>query len=329
MALSDGFFFNIPTNPISALQTAINAGPHGFDDNPIGVTGNLLSAFGLPLPGIPLSGTALSLFSMVPLPSNFRSVTPSTYMVSYPMPVAPMDPSTIDTIYAMPGGQTETEAYSSPLQQFIAQVNNRDFAKQSKFLVTMPTQIGNNTLEMGDMDGPTIQLFCEAADVPGIRHETKPYHFYGPDFHRPSAVSYGGEATRMVFLVDQNMGVRQYFESWMRLINNPVSFTFYYPENYMSSGIIIRQLKHRGEDLGAGTDVSSYSVRLIDVFPSAIETMPVHYGSREIHRLIVTFTFSRWTSSFKNEDPPINIGSEINPNTDSPDSTGQTLPAGY
>jgi hypothetical protein len=191
---------------------------------------------------------------------------------------------------------------------FIASVKTRDFAKASKFKVTMPTTVGTGSTKISiapdGMDVKTISLYCEQAALPGIEFDVKPYHIYGPHFQRPQGVSYDGEGLRLQFLVDQDMKVKELFDNWMVAVNDPASWQFNYPVEYMSSGIVIQQLKHRGVDLKDGADVGTYAVRLIDAFPRTIEPMQLNYANTEFHRLGVVLAYSRWIPVYGKDQPP-------------------------
>lgn len=200
------------------------------------------------------------------------------------------------------------------LQQFIAEVKKRDWAFQSKYQITLPPTVGTTkitTLDYGSMSVPSLQLYCEGAELPGVQYATKPFHFYGPDFQRPTDVSYGGESLQLSFMVDQEFNIRRYFDSWIKIINDRVSYVFSYPTDYMSSSIIIKQLKHRGPELIEGTDVGVYSVRLINAFPKIMAPMTLNFGSREFHRLAITMAFSRWIPAYGDDTPPANLNEPI------------------
>jgi len=194
---------------------------------------------------------------------------------------------------------------NSPLQDFIAQVGQRDLARQSRYKINIGLPAGLNLTSGSDIER-TINLFCDEAQLPGIEFATKSFHVYGPGFERPQAVSYNGEV-RLSFIVDQDFLIRQVFEKWMHSIIKPMSYTFEYPDVFMTSGIVITQLKYTGEDLTDGNDVGVYSVRLLEAFPKSIAAMSLGYGSNAIHRLNVTFAFRNWIPFYGDGDPPFDF----------------------
>lgn len=262
-----------------------------------------------PLPGIPLSDTALHILSLIPLPSNFTSATPSTYSIRYPMPaIPPAKPSIPAEQRGIPEG-----ANSSGLQKFIASVRNLDFAIQSKYKVQIAfPQMVFSTYPAKDLGGNSIEsllaLYCDQASFPGMNIETQTFRVYGPSFERPSNMNVGD--ARFSFLMDQDLMLRKVFEAWMNLIIDNASYNLNYPVDYLSSGIVIKHLKHRSTKLKGKDEVSPFSVRLIDAFPKTIDVMPLDFGSKEIHRLAVTFSFRKWTTSYTEEEPPFYYDSE-------------------
>src|SRR6516225_2486418 len=189
----------------------------------------------------------LSLIPNLGIPSPvFPGQLLNTSGLNYPIPTVP-------GLNTDPVLNPNTQG-NSALQQFINQATSRDFAFQSKYSVTFPTTVGivtQNPVDTSIMDAQTISLFCENAEMPGIQFVTEGFHDYGPDFQRPQQVIYQGEAG-FQFLLDHDMGIRAYFESWMHAINNPGTYNWAYPDEYMSSGIVIRQLKRQGQDLQGG-----------------------------------------------------------------------------
>lgn len=261
-----------------------------------------------PFPAIPLDSSVLHLISLIPLPSNFTSATPSTYNIRYPMPQIPTEnPSLPAEPMEEPEGAGE-----SGLMKFIAGVRDMDFAIQSKYKVQIafPPKVFS-TYPAKEVSGveSLLALYCDQASFPGMQLETQSFRIYGPSFDRPTNMSFGGEA-RFSFMMDQDLTLRKTFEAWMNVIFDGETSNLNYPSEYLSSGIIIRHLRHRSESLQGGEDVSPFSVRLIDAFPKSLDLMPLDFGSKEIHRLVVTFSYRRWTTSYSEDDPPFYFNEE-------------------
>lgn len=192
------------------------------------------------------------------------------------------------------------------LQDFIAKVTTVDWARQARYSVKINFPQGLN-ITNGTDDDQTISMLCDEAQIPGIFFETKKYHIYGPEYERPAVISYTGDGIRLQFMVTQDFLVRAAFEKWMHAIVDPSDYLFSYPQDYMVSSVVIQQLKHSGPELEGGTDVGSYSVRLIDAFPKVVEPMTLSYGSTQFHRLVVLFAFTRWVPQYGDGDPPMQL----------------------
>lgn len=262
------------------------------------------------LPGINVPPQALALLARIPLPSNFTSRVPSTYSIVYPMPNIPAEQPSLPAfpMFSPPA------ANNSPLSKFLTAVRTTDFAFKSKYKVMLPSSVGitsTTQLSTGKMTAETISLFCENAEMPGLMFGTTPFRVYGPTFERPTQISYGGENMTLTFLVDQEFDVKKYFDSWMRIIADPAKYQFNYPDKYLSSGIIVTQIKHRDPGLvDSEKDIGVYSVRLIDAYPKLIIPMQLHGGDRDMHRLAVTFTYRLWVPAYGDTLPEFNYGRE-------------------
>jgi len=301
-------------NPTSSFTNSLSL------NNPtlLGEAWSQLSPY-IPLPNFSIDPRALAIAARIPLPSNFISRVPSTYGIVYPMPNVPPERSTYSVNYPMPNVPVERPSIApfpmlsppddgnSPLSRFIKLVKSKDFAFRSKYKVVLPRTVGISSpsnLDSGSMTAEDVAMLCESAEIPGLVYNTTPFHVYGPTFERPTMVSYGGENMTMMFMVDQEFNVRRYFESWIRLISNPASYQFNYPDKYLSSGITITQLKHRDEALlDSKREIGVYTVRLIDAFPKAIVPMQIDGAGRDMHRLAVVFTYRQWVPVYDDGEP--------------------------
>ncbi len=275
-----------------------------------GLPGNIPLPFPIPPIIIPNVGN-------IPLPSNFVSITPSTANIPYPMPELPITPSTAGFGYPMPNIFEEPPsipaepmmeppgASSAPLQKLIASFTNEDFTFQSKYRVdfSIPGAVFDQAPAsgLGNEDLQNMSLHCDDAVLPGVMLDLRPYRIYGPSYSRPAHVSYGDTVTLSIML-KQDYRPRRIFEAWLNIINDPISYNFKYPATYLSSGIVINQVKHRGADVGVD-DIDTVSIRLIDAFPVAIEAAPLSYGSHEIQRIRVTFSYRKWISAYEAAEP--------------------------
>ena len=90
---------------------------------------------------------------------------------------------------------------------------------------------------------------------------------------------------QMVFLVSGNMKEKLFFDQWMELINPSSTFNFKYRADYVTD-VVINQYDMQNN--------VTYKAVLVDSFPLAINQMGVNWNNNDYHRLIVTFTYTRF-----------------------------------
>lgn len=247
--------------------------------------------------------------SSFPFPGQFASQDPSTYNVSFPMPfLGTEQPSIPAEPMQEPDGASD-----SLMQQFVASIRDTDFAMVSKYRVDfhIPEAVFSQYPAAG-LDHEELKLLslhCDSTSLPGFMFDMQPYRIYGPSYQRPVHVSYG-DVISFSIMLKQDIRPRRIFEGWMNIIQDPISYCFKYPETYMSSGIVINHVKHRGTDITSNTDYTTYSIRLIDAFPIAIHASPLDFGSRDIQKITVDICYRKWTSSFDNQEPPLTFNDE-------------------
>jgi hypothetical protein len=81
---------------------------------------------------------------------------------------------------------------------------------------------------------------------------------------------------------------KRLFDDWMDYINPIDSYDFQYKNNYQGT-ISINQYDHRGTNI--------FSVKLEDAFPISVNQLDLDWSSDGYHKLIVTFAYTRWTTS--------------------------------
>lgn len=153
-----------------------------------------------------------------------------------------------------------------------------------------------------------LELRCEDAELPGRTFDTVNSRTYGPILKYPSLTSYSD--INLTFLcstnppgtLDKGFPEKMIFENWMDYINpspnidvNPGQASFWnfnYKENYARD----MEIRHYGAvPIGNSQDPeSTYTVRLIEVFPIAINQVSLGWGNDSVARLVVTFAYSRW-----------------------------------
>jgi hypothetical protein len=93
------------------------------------------------------------------------------------------------------------------------------------------------------------------------------------------------EDVNFTFLCRINSQERQFFDSWLEMINPIDTFDFNYKDDY-STSIDIFQLDEEQK--------ATYAITLREAYPIQISPQPVTWADDNFQRLAVTFTYSSW-----------------------------------
>jgi hypothetical protein len=169
------------------------------------------------------------------------------------------------------------------LENFVAEINKSGVAKPSKFEIeiTPPPSLANYA-EISKL----ASVYCEVANFPSLTINTKQHQIYGPAYQRPVGSDYGGDGISVSFLVDKDMNIKKFFESWMFSIVDTNSYNLNYQSSYTTQ-IKISQLDE--------ADNIKYSIKLIDAFPRNISDMGLNSSAvNAAHKLSVVFAYRKW-----------------------------------
>jgi hypothetical protein len=167
------------------------------------------------------------------------------------------------------------------LNDFLSQVKS-GIAKPCRFEVNIsnPRCINNPSW------GKQVSLMCDQAMLPMTRLITSRQQIFGPPSFHPVGVDYGGDNLGMQFLVDRQMNVKTYFDTWADGIVNRTNFTTAYQSAYLTN-VEIRQLDE--------ADNVTYAVKLIDAYPVVVNPLQLDSGlANAVHKLNVTFNYRKW-----------------------------------
>ena len=170
------------------------------------------------------------------------------------------------------------------ITNFLAEVRNKGLSRPNRFEVSIqnPPCVTNKNW------GQKVNMFCDQAIFPQTRIITSRQQIFGPPEFLPVGVDYGGDNLSLQFLVDREMQVKQYFDSWMDGIVNRTTYTTNYKQNYITN-IVIKQLDE--------ADNVTYQVKVEDVFPVVVNVLNLdHNMGNNVHKLNVTFNFRRLVS---------------------------------
>ena len=135
----------------------------------------------------------------------------------------------------------------------------------------------------GGMD--RLILRCESIAMPGQNIETSPDNIkIGPTREHAFGVNYG--QVTGVFLADNKLSEKKFFEDWQRKIFEPGKFSVSYYKDY-TGDMTIKQISRN-------FDNSKYGVKLIGVFPKEVAQLEMATANGEFLRVSVTFAYHHW-----------------------------------
>lgn len=164
------------------------------------------------------------------------------------------------------------------LNEFIGNVK-AGMAKPQCFAVQLNLPDALDRVFRSDMR--KVVLFCEQAQLPGISFSTNQVRSYGEFKEVPYEKLF--EPVNLSFYVDSDMIVKKIFDTWVELIQDPVTRDFNYPKQYTSSmiDIIVSDIQ----------DKQKYKVTLYNVFPKSIAPIQLDYAAKDVMKLSVTLSY--------------------------------------
>ena len=168
------------------------------------------------------------------------------------------------------------------LSKFIAASRVASFARTNRFEVLIAPPPGLRNFRYGEF----VSLYVEQASFPLLNIATKQQKIFGPTYQRPITSEYGGEGISLTFNVDRNMTVKKFFEDWMHVVVDPVTFEVNYQSEYITK-ILIRQIDER--------DNITHEVELLEAFPRNMNIMELNNAAtNQTHRLNILFAYRYW-----------------------------------
>lgn len=168
------------------------------------------------------------------------------------------------------------------LTGFLSTVGRDGFARTNRFevFIVPPVGLRNNSY------GGLVSLYVEQASFPLLNIATKQFKIFGPTYQRPITSEYGGEGISLTFHVDREMQVKKFFEDWMHIIIDPVTFEVNYQSEYTTK-ILIRQLDEQ--------ENVTHEIELLEAFPRNMNLMELNNSStNQTHRLNMLFAYRYW-----------------------------------
>jgi len=168
---------------------------------------------------------------------------------------------------------------SNKLEEFISHIKT-GMAKTTHFevLIARPSSLMTEPLNSNIRK---IFLFCEQAQLPGVSYETNQVRSYGEV--KDAVYSKLYEHINLSFYVDSGFLVKDFFNSWMNVIQDPETRDFNYPTEYLSPTIEI--IVQDAQDIGR------YKCTLYNAFPKSISAVQLDYGGKDVMKLQVSMSY--------------------------------------
>ena len=165
------------------------------------------------------------------------------------------------------------------LDEFIASVKTQGMMRSNRYTVTMGDVVN-------DPDNlRQIMMYCADVQLPGVNMSTAQLRTYGELREVPYEKLFGD--INLTFYVDTNMNVKNYFDRWMGLIQDPYTRSFNYYTNYIAQMVITV------EDY---SNNAQYDINLYECYPKQIGQIQIGYDQKDIMKLQVTMQYKYWTA---------------------------------
>ena len=180
-------------------------------------------------------------------------------------------------------------------KNFISEIKSQGLARTNRFAVlfTPPTSVNPANLRK-------TLLFCDQASLPGVNFSTVQNRSYGEVREVPYEKLF--DTCQLTFHVDKDMMVKSLFDQWIQSIQNPVTRTYSYYNDYITN------MQIEVQDLA---DNTRYEMTLYEAYPKTIGAISLSNESKDTMKLTVTFQYKYWTSSSIQQ---IGNGQKINKN---------------
>jgi len=148
-----------------------------------------------------------------------------------------------------------------------------------------------------------LTYFCELAELPGRSLLTADEKIYGPIRKIPYGSSY--IETNMTFLcTSDGMKEKRFFDSWMDLINNPISHDVNYYDSYVQNVNL---------SMFNETNSLMYACTFYECYPTLVSSLSLNASANDYARINVTFAYRYW---LRNDDNSTDINTTIRSSSD-------------
>lgn len=165
------------------------------------------------------------------------------------------------------------------LTEFITEIKAKGLMRTANYSV----EISAPKPLAGDLNLKKLQLFCDSITIPGVNIASIPNRTYGEIREAPYEKLYG--TISLTFFVDNDMETKKFFDNWINIIQNPITRSFEYYENYVSD--IVINVEDIMEDV-------RYSMKVFECYPKSITPIMVGYASLDVMKVQVEFNYKYW-----------------------------------
>lgn len=173
------------------------------------------------------------------------------------------------------------------LNDFIA-TTKLGLARSNRYTVSIATPKSiKDEIQSTGVNLQTVHLFCDQVQLPGLNVNTSQIKTFGEIREMPYEFNY--DPIQMNFYVDKNMVVKSFFDKWIQSIQNGLSRTFNYYDEYIAPAITINV-----QDLN---DDRRYTVSIYEAYPKTISAVQMGYDQKDVMKLSVTMNYKYWLAT--------------------------------
>lgn len=165
------------------------------------------------------------------------------------------------------------------LDKFIANVKSGGLARTNRYSVFFTPPIQEEEVEQ-------VLLYCDQVQLPSLNFSTIQNRTFGEFREVPYEKLFGDIS--MSFYVDTDMKVKSVFDKWMTIIQDPITRTFNYYNDYTCDMMISVQ------DLNFNT---TYIVYLFECYPKTMGAVQLDYSSKDVMKLSITMQYKYFKTS--------------------------------
>lgn len=159
-----------------------------------------------------------------------------------------------------------------------------DLARANRFDVTIVPPL--TLWSLIPVNTKQLKYRCEVAQLPGRTLATTERKTYGPIEKLPYLTTYND--IDLTFMIDGDMSQKYLFDAWLNLVNPKSTNNFNYKTDYATS-MTINQYDLQNKLV--------YSAELFDAYPISINQLDLDWSSDSVHKLTVTFAYTKWQNN--------------------------------